>query len=349
MNCRAARDVFCRDPLRFDTNDSKMPEEPKRAFDALDNQHMYCVFPAPNSKELLQEDTRVVGDVVLKRGEFVMPKRTIPPPLKKEVFEEMMSIASESRKLVKSNPSQARHLLIQSRALHQGLMPQGRPSSAPHGTKGTHERSDPKRPHTALDEHKEVDHRITEVAALLQTNPEAVYDEGGIVSTSNDPNFDPVELLSIMDQARKLNRENGALPITYNTAAGVAPSSPAGRGSLGKVCAIKSGNHLKSVLTRTLGTVLPVVVLFGANWCKSYVEFLPKYTAVVAEFLDVSFFKVDADRLVEEAFNCLVSSVPTLQVYQSGKLLLNTASPDIPSLKQCLLKAKESSGSHTAG
>ena len=379
VNCRAARDVFCRDPVRFDANDSRMPEEPKRAFDALDNQHMYCVFPAPAADELLQEDARVVGDVVLQRGEFAMPKRTIPPPMKRETLETMRSMFAESKRLERTeSPHQALQLRMKIKAMHQtcGGAPvavkvkaAARPASTvPTTAAASAAATGPYRAATppvlsasASPEAAGADcdgaaaaaaaeeHRVREVAALLVSDPLKVFGEGGLLATSGAGNGgcdDPTELLRLMRLAKELNSSTDAEDKAGASAAAAAAQAQAAstrphphppRSGANRVAAVKSGKQLQTMLQKTLtDSGMVVAVLFGAAWSKQSLAFQPRFAALAPDFPTVRFLKVDVDKYVEEAMCCLVEHVPSLQVYQSGKMLLNTASPDDAQLRVLL-------------
>eukprot|EP01065_Artemidia_motanka_P046474 TRINITY_DN7056_c0_g1_i3.p1 TRINITY_DN7056_c0_g1~~TRINITY_DN7056_c0_g1_i3.p1 ORF type:complete len:965 (+),score=256.76 TRINITY_DN7056_c0_g1_i3:289-2895(+) len=163
VNSRAARDVFSRDHVAKDAMDRPVPEERKRSFRALDNQHMYCVFPMPDSPRLQEVEIRRIGDRTLLPGQLIPPKRTIPTvsALRQDRWDDLCEKGRAQASAIRYGDSaKASQLAAEIESLRS-------PLASPHGDEGT-ERSPrrttlSRRPHTAG----------TAGAALRPTRPAA--------------------------------------------------------------------------------------------------------------------------------------------------------------------------------
>ena len=62
-----------------------------------------------------------------------------------------------------------------------------------------------------------------------------------------------------------------------------------------------------------------IVVDFWATWCGPCVNFAPKFEAMDAEMGDVTFYKLDVDKLSEVSEQQGISCMPTFKVYKEGK------------------------------
>jgi thioredoxin 1 len=75
----------------------------------------------------------------------------------------------------------------------------------------------------------------------------------------------------------------------------------------------------------------PVVIDFWAPWCGPCKMFAPVFEELSGEKSDVVFVKIDVEENQDLGQKCLIRSIPTLQVYSSGKLVaskIGTASKD---------------------
>ena len=357
VNCRAARDVFCREHVRYDAHDSKMSDEPKRAFDALDNQHMYCVFPAPASTELASEDVRAIGESLLRPGQYVMPRRTLPPPIKKTTYQTMRQLCSEKRIFSKTDPSKVitcqkelRELCGSDENSPGTIRPATAPPSGVNETSFTdnktiseirepsnrrasayfrrgkgNDKNLPPRPATAFSKDAH------EVAKLLRSDPVRAFSEGGMLSTSSGA--DPVEAYQLMKAARDINE----IVSVGNPTDDFDLSSPKSiQRRSQRVRNVPSPGFLRRCLNDHSSTV---AIAFGAPWCQPYINFLPKWSQLATEFPSVKFLKLDVVRLTDAATKCWVEAVPTYQIYSKGKLHLNTTSCNEDLIKIKLMNA----------
>eukprot|EP01063_Lacrimia_lanifica_P024908 TRINITY_DN32702_c0_g1_i1.p1 TRINITY_DN32702_c0_g1~~TRINITY_DN32702_c0_g1_i1.p1 ORF type:complete len:645 (+),score=227.07 TRINITY_DN32702_c0_g1_i1:91-2025(+) len=348
VNCRAARDVFCRESVLADSGDVRMREEPKRTFDALDNQHMYCVFPLPESKELAAEETRVIGDTAVQRGDFVMPKRTIPPPVKMQTIRQMRELTSQARRAKSADPSRAAALRKEVASLREGKgttllsasLPPKRPESAVPGKApftpgaGPSERSSPERPQTACaSEMSAMTFRgasIKDIASKMRSDSVEIFGKGGLLSTSGD-DCDPVQLLQVLKAAQAVATAEVAPTAAGSAAAG---GRHAATDAVGQV---KSGRHLASLLRQNAERAKAVlVVLYGAPWSKDYRQFVGKFQALAQECAEAEFVTLDVERLIDEASKRGVERVPTVHVYHEGELVYQDEPMGDNELRACL-------------
>ena len=62
-----------------------------------------------------------------------------------------------------------------------------------------------------------------------------------------------------------------------------------------------------------------IVVDFWATWCGPCVHFSPKFESLDAEMADITFYKVDVDKLSEVSEEQGISCMPTFKVYKNGE------------------------------
>ncbi len=63
-----------------------------------------------------------------------------------------------------------------------------------------------------------------------------------------------------------------------------------------------------------------VIVDFFADYCPSCIQMLPVFDAVSAEFVDVTFVKVDTDQAIDIIDKYAVNKIPCILVFKDGKL-----------------------------
>ena len=60
---------------------------------------------------------------------------------------------------------------------------------------------------------------------------------------------------------------------------------------------------------------------FHANWCSPCRVIAPKFAAEVANFSEITFFKVDVDKNVKVRYSEKVLEIPTFKFYHNGKMV----------------------------
>ena len=77
----------------------------------------------------------------------------------------------------------------------------------------------------------------------------------------------------------------------------------------------------KEFESRGLKAERPVVVDFSADWCEPCKALKPALSKAAATRKDVEFFVLDADECVDVALHYKIMSIPTLALFQNGKLV----------------------------
>ncbi|KAL5246891.1 hypothetical protein ACHWQZ_G018934 [Mnemiopsis leidyi] len=79
-----------------------------------------------------------------------------------------------------------------------------------------------------------------------------------------------------------------------------------------------------------------VVVDFWATWCGPCIHFAPKFEAMSKDMTDVSFYKVDVDKLSEVTEEQGINCMPTFKVYKGGECVGTVEGASEAKLKELL-------------
>eukprot|EP00045_Choanoeca_perplexa_P010179 m.101795 g.101795 ORF g.101795 m.101795 type:complete len:198 (-) comp15185_c0_seq1:1574-2167(-) len=107
-----------------------------------------------------------------------------------------------------------------------------------------------------------------------------------------------------------------------------------------ELIALKDEDHWQSLLASSKENGVPIIIDFGAEWCKPCKRLLPTVQSLATKH-EAVFVTVDIEEHEEFALSMSVSAVPTFKCLQGGLVVQTITGPDEAKLQAWVAKSLE--------